>query len=158
MVWDVASSTPKFTLGTSGAYVAAFSPTGDEVVTGDMQGVVRVFDLSTARRPGRRAPRAQRRDLQRCVQSGREAGGVGLVRQHGPRLGPATGTSFSLRGHAAPVDQAMFDNRGTRVVTIHEDDTVKIWDTTPFHATAVPSPDARLADRRVGSIPAEIGR
>ena len=50
-------------------------------------------------------------------------------------------TSFALRGHAASIFQAMFDSSGRRVVTIHADDTVKIWDTTPFHATAVRSPD-----------------
>ena len=142
VVWDVASRTPKFTLGTSGAYVAAFSPARDEVVTGDLQGVVRVFDLSK----NTAAPVAELHQHSSVVNSvAFSRDGKRVVSGSSDNTARvwdlSSDTSFALRGHAAPLDQAMFDAHGTRVVTRHADHTVKIWNTTPFHATAVRSPD-----------------
>jgi WD40 repeat protein len=141
VVWDVASSSPKFKLGSSGASVVAFSQTRDEVVTGDNQGVVRVFDLSNPA-----APVAELHEHSSAIYSvafSRDGERVvsGSFDDTARVWEPSSGTSFSLRGHAAPVDQAMFDKRGTRVATIHEDHTVKTWDTAPFDARESPSPD-----------------
>ncbi len=142
VVWDVASGSPKFTLGTSGAYVAAFNPLRDEVVTGDLQGVVRVFDLSK----NTAAPVAELHQHNSSITSvafspdGRRV--LSGSSDNTARVWEwQRDTSFSLRGHTASFNHAMFDVRGSRVVTLHADDTVKIWDTRPFHATAVQSPD-----------------
>jgi WD40 repeat protein len=142
VVWDVATGTPKFTLGSTGANVAAFSPVRDDVVTGDKQGVVRVFDLASPA-----APVAELHQHTNWIQSvafsrdGKRVVSGSL--DHTARVWEwATATSYALRGHAGEVFHAMFNARGTRVVTIHSDDTVKVWDTTPFRVTPVELPDA----------------
>jgi WD40 repeat protein len=141
VVWDVASGTQKSVLGSFGATAAAFSPVRDEVVTGDKQGVVRVFGLANPA-----APLAELHQHTSEVQSvafspdgGRVVSGSS---DHTARVweGP-NGTSFALRGHTGQVSQAMFNASGTRVATVYLDGTVKIWDTTPFRATPVELPD-----------------
>ena len=136
VVWDVASGTPKFPARSAGANVGAFSPMRDEVVTGDKQGVVRVFDLSQIRPPRRRAAPAHgeissvafSRDGERVVS--------GLVRQHRPACGSHGPVP---RSHSAatprPSNRRCSTTAAPGSVTIHDDDTVKIWDTAPFHAT-----------------------
>jgi WD40 repeat protein len=159
VVWDVASGTQKFTLGSTGANAVAFNPRRDEAVTGDKQGVVRVFDLANPA-----APIAELHQHSNWIQSvafsrdGKRVVSGSL--DHTARVWEgSTDTSYALRGHVGEVFQAMFNARGTRVVTIHSDDTVKVWDTTPFRATAVQLADlagpqhARLdtrGDRSVG--------
>ena len=70
---------------------------------------------------------------------------------------PTSGTSFSLRGHAAPVDQALFDKRGTRVATVHQDHKVKIWNTVPFQRPRCRRPTMSERTTR-SSTPSVIGR
>jgi WD40 repeat protein len=142
VVWDVASGTREFALGSSAANVAAFSPVRDEVVTGDQQGVVRVFDLANPAAPVSELHQ-HTNEISSVAFSQDGARVVSGSVDHTARVweGPNE-PSFALRGHTGQVGQAMFNASGTRVVTVNSDGTVKIWDTRPFEATPVELPDS----------------
>ena len=132
VVWDVTSGTPVFELGSNGADVAAFSPTGEQVATGDKHGVVRVFDLSSPAAPI--AERRQHTDIVNSIEFSRDGSHVvsGSTDRTAQVWDLASGASYSLRGHIASIGEVGFSTAGDRVATVHSDQTVRIWDAAPL--------------------------
>jgi WD40 repeat protein/serine/threonine protein kinase len=108
-IWDATTGKEILTLrNPRGVATAAFSPDGTRVVTGGSDGVVKVWDVK---------PRPPVKPFDRDTIR------IPLVQRTQPGDELAT-----FNGHVGPVLAAAFSPDGSRLVTLGDDHTVRVWD------------------------------
>lgn len=120
-----------------GLEIAAFSPTGEQLVTADKAYVVRIFQTDTGKpgkvlgaQPANVADVSFSPDGKQVLMASGESATLWDVAS-GQRLA-------TLAGHVGLVQRALFAPDGTTILTVSNDRTVRLWERTPMGVAANP--------------------
>ena len=128
-IWDVATGQEVDALkGERPIQVATFSPSGQRILTGEMDSMVRVWDAATAKELF--AFRGAVAGLESNLFSPDDQKLVILPGNNTARVVEATNGKelLVLEGHGGLVTSASFSQDGQRIVTTSQDQTVRVWD------------------------------